>query len=164
MMLAQSGFNVVGVDPSESMLELAKRQDTSGKQLKFCLADDTVLQPDSYDAIVCSSVIEYVCEPDKLLHAFYESLHEAGVLIISYGNKLSPLRLYAGLAGSKNAFKPAYQQGWSWRGFRKLLARNGFGAIARPSFYEFHWKLDRLVEHLPLGVLGVVAASKRRNQ
>jgi SAM-dependent methyltransferase len=161
LMLARSGFEVIGVDPSRRMIDQAEQQDTQGLRIKFSVGDECVLRPNSYDAIVCSSVIEYVREPDKLLHAFHDSLRGAGVLIISYNNNRSPCRLYERFAGRKSAFADAYQQGWGWRAFRKLLMRNRFGCIAGPKFFDFHWRIDRFVRWLPLGILGIVAASKR---
>lgn len=160
LMLARSGFEVFGVDPSEPMIAQAKEQDSQGLRVQFRIGDDSVLRTDSYDAIVCSSVIEYVRDPDKLLRVFHDSLRGAGVLIISFSNNRSPRRLYGSFAGSENPFANMYHQDWSWRGFRKLLTRNGFRCIAGPKFFDFHWRIDRFVSWLPLGTLGVVAASK----
>lgn len=161
MMLARSGFEVLGVDPSHNMIQQAKAQGTSGLGVQFRVAGETILEPHSYDAIVCSSVIEYVPEPARLLKLFRNSLRGPGVLIISFSNNRSPCRLRARLNGSKNVFAKAYQQGWSWRDFDNLLTRSGFGRIAGPRFFEFHWRLDRFVWWLPLGILGIVAARKR---
>lgn len=163
LMLARSGFEVLGVDPSEAMIAQAKKQDTQGLRVQFRVGDESVLRPDSYDAIVCSSVIEYVRDPDKLLQVFNDSLCGAGVLIISYSNNRSPCRLYASFTGGKNPFANRYHQNWGWRGFRKLLTRNGFRCIAGPKFFEFDWRIDRFVWWLPLGILGIVAASKRHS-
>jgi 2-polyprenyl-3-methyl-5-hydroxy-6-metoxy-1,4-benzoquinol methylase len=161
LMLARSGFQVLGVDPSQRMIDQAKEQDTHGLRIQFRVGDESVLRPSSYDAIVCSSVIEYVREPDKLLHVFRESLRGAGVLIITYNNSRSPCRLYDRFIGRRSSFADAYQQGWDWRSFRKLLTRNAFGCIVGPKFFEFHWRIDRFVGWLPLGILGIVVATKR---
>lgn len=160
LMLARSGFEVCGVDPSESMIALAKEQDARNLRLRFGVGDEAVLRKGSYDAIVCSSVIEYVAEPDKLLKCFNDTLRGPGVLIISYSNIWSPSRLYAGYRGKKSSFAKAYQRAWSGRVFRKLLVRNGFQCIAGPSFFDFHWRFDSLVQRLPLGILGIIAARK----
>jgi hypothetical protein len=69
--------------------------------------------------------------------------------------------MYATIVGNKSSFANAYQRAWSWRGFRQLLMYNGFICIAGPRFFEFHWKLDRFVSHLPFGILGIVAARKK---
>ena len=161
LMLARSGFEVLGVDPSEPMIAQAKEQDTQGLSVQFRIGDESDLSPDSYDAIVCSSVIEYVREPDKLLQVFRDALRVRGVLIISYYSRSMCSNLSSKMSRSKNPFACPYHQAWGWRGFRKLLARNGFGCIAGPKFFDFHWRIDRLVSWIPLGVMGIVAASKR---
>lgn len=162
LMLARSGFEVLGVDPAELMIAKAKEQNSQGLRIEFCVGDERILKPNSYDAIVCSSVIEYIREPDKLLQIFHESLRTAGVLIISYSNNRSPLRLFNRLTGrTKSAFADAYEQGWGWRAFRELLTRNRFKCVEGPRFFEFHWTVDRITGWLPLGILGIVAAKKR---
>ena len=98
---ARSGFKVLGADPSKAMIAHAKDQDIRDLPIEFCVGDESVLRPGSYDAIVCSSVIEYVAEPDKLLQDFRNSLRGTGFLIISYSNKWSPYRLYLNLRRRK---------------------------------------------------------------
>jgi 2-polyprenyl-3-methyl-5-hydroxy-6-metoxy-1,4-benzoquinol methylase len=165
LMLARSGFEVVGIDLSELMVEQAQAQDVLGLGLQFRVGDDSCLRSASYDAIVCSSVIEYVEEPDKLLQVFSGWLRGPGVLIISYSNKSSPFRQYARLTGkTRNVFEGAYQHSWRRRGFRELLERNGFECLKGPKFFDLHWRFDRFVESLPLGNLAVVAARKERDQ
>lgn len=161
LMLARSGFEVLGVDPSEQMIARAKEQDIEGLRVQFRIGDEGVLTPDSYDAIVCSSVIEYVREPDKLLQVFRASLRGAGILIISYSNNRSPCRSETSFTDYKNPFADPHHRGWSWRDFRRLMERNGFRCIAGPKFFDFHWRIDRFVSWLPLGILGIVAANKR---
>jgi SAM-dependent methyltransferase len=158
LLLARAGFEVLGVDPSAAMIALAEGQDTRDLRVQFRTGDDSLLRPDSYDAIVCSSVIEYVREPDKLLQVFRNSLRREGALIISYSNNRSLSRLLARFTPGKNPFANAYRQGWGRLGFRKLLARNGFRSVAGPIFFDFHWRLDRFLWWLPLGMLGIVAA------
>lgn len=160
LILARASFRVLGVDPSEAMVALAKEQNYADLSLQFCIGDEGVLTSNSFDAIVCSSVIEYVLEPDKLLHAFHDSLRRNGVVVISYSNKLSPTRIYHRFARHKNPFGAAYQHEWSWKEFRGLLNRNGFIPTSKPKFFEGPRRIEPLVRLLPLGTLGVVAARK----
>jgi SAM-dependent methyltransferase len=162
LMLARSGFDVLGVDPSEPMIAQAKEQDTQGLPVQFRIGNESELGSDSYDAIVCSSVIEYVPEPDKLLQVFRDALRGRGILIISYYNRsLFNYFSSTNISRSKNPFACPHHQAWGRRGFRKLLARNGFGCIAGPKFFDFHWRVDHFVWWIPLGAMGIVAASKR---
>src|SRR5262249_50709790 len=88
LLLARSGFRVRGVDLSRGMLAQARALDRRGFDLEFELLDKE-LAADSCDAIVCSSVIEYVVDPEELMSQFHEALRRSGVLIISYANKSS---------------------------------------------------------------------------
>jgi 2-polyprenyl-3-methyl-5-hydroxy-6-metoxy-1,4-benzoquinol methylase len=164
LLLAQSGFDVLGVDPSEEMIQQAKEQNSRGLTVQFRVGDEGVLKQDIYDAIVCSSVIEYVRDPDELLRFFRDILREAGILVISYSNSWSPHHLRDELIGSKSAFAKEHQRSWNWRAFRELLNRNGFRSITGPRFFDFHWRIDRFVSRVPLGILGIVAARRKRAQ
>ncbi len=161
LMLARSGLDVIGVDPSEEMIAQAKeQQDTQDLCVQFRVAGEGALKPDAFDAIVCSSVIEYSSDPDQLLQLFHRSLRGPGTLIISYSNRRSLYRLYSKLTGPQNPFTTPHHQSWTWREFRRLLDRNGFSCTHGPKFFESHWRLDPFLSKLPIGTLGIVAARK----
>src|SRR5215469_7809272 len=58
-LIAQSGYSVLGVDPSVQMIERAKEQLLVRENLRFALLSNDWLKRATYDGIVCSSVIEY---------------------------------------------------------------------------------------------------------
>src|SRR5262249_8797489 len=62
LLLARCGYRVRGVDISEAMIAQARMLDTRGLDLQFqTIAGSTeVLKPQTCDAILCSSVIEYI--------------------------------------------------------------------------------------------------------
>jgi SAM-dependent methyltransferase len=163
LLLARSGFNILGADPSKGMIAEARNLDRQGLDIEFETIDqaDDVLMPNAYDAIVCSSVLEYVREPHDLLLRFHHSLRKSGVLIVSYPNKSSIWRWSWQFTGPENPMEAACHHLWNWRQFRKLLLRNGFHPVVRPQFFD--WPLDRhlggLSRHIPLaGSMGVVVA------
>jgi SAM-dependent methyltransferase len=164
LLLAQAGFRVRGVDISEGMIRNAYALCRDGLHLEFQAIDDAAeaLTPASCDAIVCSSVIEYVRDPDKLLQQFRAALRNPGALIISYANRSSLCRWCWGAHASRNPMYVPHHRAWHGRGFRKLLARNGFRTIIRPKYYDFPydwvpgaWLLRRVSL---AGALGVLAA------
>lgn len=164
-LLARSGFRVRGVDLSEGMLAQARALDRKGLKLEFDMICESseALPPNTYDAIVCSSVIEYVADPDALLQEFHKALVETGVLIISFSNESSYWRKYW---QRKIASHPmggvAQHHDWAWKDFRALLTKNGFRTTAQPKYFESPWDhraWGALVRNLPyFGTLGVVAA------
>jgi 2-polyprenyl-3-methyl-5-hydroxy-6-metoxy-1,4-benzoquinol methylase len=168
LLLAEADFRVRGADTSQGMIAQANLLDRKGRDLRFDLigGHDDVLEPQSCDAIVCSSVIEYVSSPDELLDGFHRALRDQGTLIISYANGSSIWRWYWSRDTAPNPMAVDNHHVWNWRGFRDLLARHGFGAIVKPKFFESpldHRPLGNLARAVPfIGSLGIVAA--RRDQ
>jgi SAM-dependent methyltransferase len=165
LLLARSGFRVRAVDISAGMIAQARMLDRQGLDLQFETigTSSEALQPQSCDAIVCSSVIEYIPDPDALLREFHQALRKPGVLIISYANKTSLWRRYWERDNShSNPMYTPQNHVWNWRRFRALLARNGFRTTMGPKFFESpcDWKpWGRLLRRVSLvGSLGVVAA------
>jgi SAM-dependent methyltransferase len=165
LLMARRGYRVRAVDISQAMIAQARMLDARGLDLDFQLIADAadVLQPGACDAILCSSVIEYVRDADELLQGFHRALRKPGVLIISYANKSSLWRQYWDRAtGEPNPMYTPHNQIWHWRGFRALLARNGFRPIIGPKFFDSPFDRqpwDRFFRHFAFtGSLGVLAA------
>jgi SAM-dependent methyltransferase len=145
-LLAQNGFSVRGVDPSPAMIGVAERQPLNGLPVAFQLIQEQLdLPAASFDAIVCSSVIEYVAQPEILLNQFSAALRPSGVLIISYANRRS---LQRKLLQQRNLHLADQKHLWSWPEFRQLLRQCGFRTTRNPVFFESLF--DRLA---PLGFL-----------
>lgn len=137
MLLARAGFRVHGVDPSEGMIEQARALARDGVEVEFeRIADHDALATDAYDAVVCSSVIEYVAEPRALLRALHRSLRPSGILLVSYANRTSFWRWYWRKWGAGNPLAAEQSHTWNWREFRRLLEESGFHAAGRPRYFE----------------------------
>jgi SAM-dependent methyltransferase len=139
MLLARLNYRVRGVDPSASMIALANGLDAAGLQVKFELGigDGQELEKNAYDAIVCSSVIQYVQDPGALLARFHAALRADGVVLISYANTSSLwFQYYWRRHRRKNAFAPAHRRAWTWTAFKALLQRNCFQPISGPTYFE----------------------------
>ncbi len=167
LLLARAGFRVRGVDISEGMLAQARTLDPRGLDLEFGSVGEPeeILKPDSCDAILCSSVIEYVVDPDEMLRQFHAALRKSGVLIISYANRSSLWR--KSWDRRTNPLACPHHHLWSWRGFSALLRRNGFRTMGGPTFFESPFDLrpwGRLLRRVSLvGSLGLVAARPDRS-
>ena len=166
LLLAQAGFSVRGVDTSQGMIAQANLQDAEGLDVRFALIEspDDVLAHASYDAVVCSSVIEYVPDPESLLTGFHRTLRDAGILIISYANASSVWRRHWARDGVSNPMSVDDHHVWDWLSFRTLLARHAFTPIMKPQFFESpldRTPFDSLVRLVPfIGSLGLVAAQR----
>jgi 2-polyprenyl-3-methyl-5-hydroxy-6-metoxy-1,4-benzoquinol methylase len=164
LMLANDGFKVRGVDISAGMIAQARALQHEGLQLEFeTVTDNAASLPEkSCDAIICSSVIEYVVDREALLHSFRRALRDPGVLIISYANRSSLWRRYCNWNIRTNPMYAPHHKAWSWREFRALLARGGFQTVAGPTYFEspLDWKRwGHWFRHSPLaGSLGALTA------
>jgi SAM-dependent methyltransferase len=162
--LAKEGFRVRGVDTSRGMIERALQLDCSGLDLQFALVQGVadIDEPNAYDAVLCSSVIEYVPNPDEVLDVFSRVLRRPGALIISYANKSSLWRRRWEQQAKANPMFTPHNRTWNWTEFRDLLTRHGFRPVCAPRFFESPcdaYRFGRVFRRLPLaGSLGIVAA------
>ncbi|XP_058454523.1 ubiquinone biosynthesis O-methyltransferase, mitochondrial-like [Malaya genurostris] len=89
--LAQFGAYVVGVDPGIEMIDLAKKHlDTESVDLKDRIEYHTTTVEEhakkfagTYDAVVCSEVMEHVDEKESILEACVSCLKPGGSLFIT---------------------------------------------------------------------------------
>ena len=166
-MAAEAGYDVEGADSSTGMIAVANSQVTGRLKLRFreCdgLGDD--LETARYDAIVCSSVIEYIPEANRLLRNFTRATRPGAVLAISYANKRSVWRAYVRQA---NRDKPHYAVQcniWSFAEMAGHLSQAGFQVLTKPVFLEasaFDKRpaLRFMSRSALIGTLGFVVASK----
>jgi ubiquinone/menaquinone biosynthesis C-methylase UbiE len=96
--LAERGCRVLGVDAAVAMLEKAKnlgKDKAVSALLQFEQVDNLVLLPfidNSFDGVLCSSVLEYLADPDECLAEFARVLRPGGILIVSVPNRDSLTR------------------------------------------------------------------------
>lgn len=93
--LSQRGCKVVGVDASQEMLNAAQTLAAGKQGLLFCRIQTVESLPFAdhrVDGMVCSSVIEYLDQPETCLAELSRVLKPGGVLLISAPNRQSLLR------------------------------------------------------------------------
>lgn len=164
--LARSGYRVLGVDTAEEMIQHAQNLDRHGLDIEFQYIRNyqDIVGHDVFDAIVCSSVIEYVPDPQALLQHFHNSLRASGVLIISYANRSSLWRRYWRRGGARNPMDGEHgSQVWDWDEFCELLSMSGFAVLRQPKFFDspLDSRFGPLVSRLSLaGQLGITAVRR----
>jgi 2-polyprenyl-3-methyl-5-hydroxy-6-metoxy-1,4-benzoquinol methylase len=57
------------------------------------VADVSSLQKEDFDLLVCSSVVEYVDQPESFLESLTTYVRPGGVLLITFANQFAPLQL-----------------------------------------------------------------------
>lgn len=137
--LLERGCRIMGVDASQEMLNVARALADEQFQSRSLLCKvssvDNLPLPDNVcDGVICSSVLEYLDEPQACLKEIARVLKPSGVLIISVPNRQSLLRKALKLTHwiSNRLFsKPCpYYIGFSvneytWADFLPCLESNG---------------------------------------
>lgn len=163
-LLGRQGFRVLGIDPSPEMIGVAEKQNVELLPVEFRAFDTPSIdmKEATFDAIVCSSVIEYEARPEELLNRFSAALRPAGTLIISFANSRSISRA---LFQRRNLHLAAQQHTWSWSQFQRLLHDGGFNPIQAPVYYESFFDRISPLRFLSAwkytGALGLVVAVKK---
>ena len=163
-LLARQGFRVLGVDPSPEMIAAASQQSLEALQVEFQLCETHPIDSneEQFDAIVCSSVIEYEQRPVEFLRSFHAALRPSGVLIISFANSRSISRA---LFQRRNLHLGAQVHTWSRPQFDELLEDGGFRSIRNAVYFESFF--DRIAPLRFLsssqfaGALGLIVAAKK---
>ncbi|HVU46461.1 MAG TPA: class I SAM-dependent methyltransferase [Terracidiphilus sp.] len=165
-MVARKGYRVLGLDPSPGMIEMAKQQALERLDIEFdiCSFTPDSLPPSAFDAIVCSSVIEYAEDPEQFLRKFAGALRPVGTLIISFANSPSLSRSWYNFRHPDH-YRTARRHTWSGNTFSALLQRSGFNLVRRPkyfhSFFDGAGPLGFLSSWRLIGGLGLVVAVKK---
>jgi SAM-dependent methyltransferase len=166
VLLARSGFRVQGIDPAPGMLREATAQDLTGLNVEFALIpeESPPLPSAGFDAVVCSSVIEYVPSTADLLAAFRETLRPNGILLLSYANRRSLWRKYANWRYPRAPHLALQRHVWTPGQVRWELRRAGFALLDGPTYFESPFDRKPLCGWLSrwaaVGTLGLVVARR----
>jgi len=100
---ATLNYNVAAIDGSEAMIAIGKKrvEDKSISNIRFLVKDITELTGDDVeksDLIICSSVLEYIRDIDKVFSVFDALLNDGGTVIVSIPNKSSIYRMLEKIA------------------------------------------------------------------
>jgi trans-aconitate methyltransferase len=81
----QKGVNVIGVDNSAEMIQVAK---TKFPLIEFLQADARIMNFDvRFDAIFSNAVLHWIKEKDLVIRQMYLSLKENGRIVLEFGGK-----------------------------------------------------------------------------
>jgi glycosyltransferase involved in cell wall biosynthesis/SAM-dependent methyltransferase len=131
--LAQKKCTVVGIDGSKKMIELCNQYKTEKSlSISFLRAELPFINPKDFahkDVVLCSSVLEYIVDYQKVIEQFKEILNSNGVLIISMPNQESWYRKvekYIFRLTQKPTYYAYTQHVISEKSFTKTLNLYGF--------------------------------------
>jgi len=165
MMLGDQGYQVTGVDPAVEHIKIAQSLNHLPQVNFQVLTEDTITASLPFDAVVSSSVFEFVPDAQQYIAAIDRVLKPGGVLVISFPNLYSLWRVYAKVRYGKkyNHFK--FQKNLlSKSDIKKLLVKNNFKKLEGPQYYESvfdHKGLGFLNASRFFGTLGVWVFRKK---
>jgi 2-polyprenyl-3-methyl-5-hydroxy-6-metoxy-1,4-benzoquinol methylase len=92
--IGRCGYQVLGIDISEKAIDKAKAAGTkSNIQFRVVSAEDLVADGSTYDAVICSEVLEHLPDPSQLLRTLHALLSDEGVLVVTVPNGRGPREL-----------------------------------------------------------------------
>jgi len=106
--MAQAGANVVGVDLSPELIEVAKLHalgsELSGIEYQLISAEEMAQQhPAQFDVVTCMEMLEHVPEPEAVLAACVKLLKPGGLLVLSTLNR-TPKAFALGIVAAEYVF------------------------------------------------------------
>lgn len=121
--LGKLGFNVLGIDVSEAAIEKA-RQLNNMDNVKFEVlsAEQLVADGQTFDAVICSEVLEHLSQPSALLKVLHQSIKPEGILIVTVPNGAGPRELLV----TRPVLKMREQNGIAWKMVQKLKGGLGY--------------------------------------
>ncbi len=147
LVFAEMGYQVTALDGSARMIEVARReQQRRGiENVRFDVMDAGALALPArhFDAVVCSSVLEYIEDDVGLVRRLHDALRPGGWLLVSVPHTASvpgwiedrtrSLRALSSRLGRKHLGYSLRR--YSRRGFTDMLRRVGFGEF-RVCYFE----------------------------
>jgi len=90
--ILQKAFElVVATDLSKSMLDITRRKYAQCPNVQVSRIDAVPRM--QFDLVICSSVVEYVDDPNEFMGALVGYLQPGGVLLMTFSNRFGPLQI-----------------------------------------------------------------------
>lgn len=127
LLLADHGANVTSIEKSEGMLEncLVPAIRADIEALPFSIS--------TFDGVLCSSVLEYLSQPEVAVKEMHRVTRSSGRLLLSVPNSLSIIRAlqrFTYTLCSRPAYMEYSRTSFTQRKFTTFLRRNGFSVKA----------------------------------
>ncbi|NJE84279.1 class I SAM-dependent methyltransferase [Thermococcus sp. CX2] len=145
--LKKRGFDVIGLDASEGMLEIARAKGLN------CIKGDAYSLPfpdESFDLVLSVTMFEFIHEPEKVIAEIHRVLKPGGEVLIGTMNGRSSWFLFKRLKSLFVETAYRYARFYTPRELELLLKSGGFtevesaGVIFFPSFWPFLGLAERI--------------------
>ncbi|RJR31820.1 MAG: methyltransferase domain-containing protein [Desulfobacteraceae bacterium] len=168
LLIARRGISVLGVEPSRELVRLANAQEAPGLPLAFrhiSPSETGGVEGETFDSILCSSVIEFVPEPLDLLRRLRGLLRPMGCLLLSYANRASLWRFYAKLRFGRNERHfnrqlHVWHESEAWHILRQATFERAVSTMFFESPFDRYPALGFLSRLRAFGTLGLIIARR----
>ena len=139
--LEDMGYDVLGVDGAQQMIEVARAEAErrKSKRVRFAVmnAEDLSLEAESYDAVICSSVLEYIDDDMRFVADIARVIRTGGYFLVSVPHTASVFGMGEDIMKRSAAYTRAARRQhltFSRRRYQKkqflgILEREGFGSF-----------------------------------
>lgn len=112
LQLGKDGFKIKGIDVSEKAIQKAKATNPF-PNVSFEVADAEKLKAsgETFDAIICSEVLEHLNQPGRLLGELLPILKDQGILLVTVPNGKGPREVLV----TKPMLRLRKKNNWVWR-------------------------------------------------
>ncbi len=158
--LKKRGFDVIGLDASEGMLQVARSKGLN------CIKGDAYSLPfpdRSFDLVLSVTMFEFIYEPERVVAEINRVLKPGGEVLIATMNGRSAWFVFKRLKSLFVETAYRYARFYTPGELEDLLRNAGFtdvrsgGVIFFPSFWPFHGLAERLDKKLHNRCKGIAA-------
>lgn len=125
--LCDKGYDVIGIDSNEQMLEKAN---ILYPDINFMLCDATELElSEKADVIFSNAVFHWIDNQDKLVESLADNLKSNGQLVFEFGGKGCAQTVHSSLEKAFSDYGLTYHNGFNFKSvgeFAPLLEKYGF--------------------------------------
>lgn len=117
--LARLKANVVGLEPSNDLVNVARNHANKSLQIKYVcgnIEDHSLENRNFYDCVVCSEVLEHVIDKQSFLKASIDSLKPGGSFFVTTFNKTAA-SWFGGIVAAERILKLVPEDTHDWNQF-----------------------------------------------
>ena len=165
--------DVVGIDISKDAIQYCKKNHNGNYIVS--LGEALPFKKESFDAVICSDVIEHIFEPKRLLEEIKHVLKKDGLLVVITPNYFSlwPIfELFWDTFGVRFRYKEQHVNRFNYFIIKRLLTETGFKVTSLESHFfltpilsifsekltEKVYAYEKMIRYIPVGALFFILA------
>jgi SAM-dependent methyltransferase len=146
--MSEAGHSAVGIDSDPECVAIGSLY---SKCLLGTIDDLSVMfEPNQFDIIICSHVLEHLSNPYQAVHLMHQLNPQAVILVVP--NPLRPIRILRAILNSKRGDHHEHLYSWGHPEFIRMCEESGFNLISldteRVTINPFKGKIGYLLSFI----------------